>query len=191
LPAPARESLTLDDRFPGFMEKLLPLLAENMSVQAGAEIDCLAILDSSAGIIPLAEYTHKYLPYVKDLLTLFRAKHPKTPVLYYAKGASPEIWPLLESLSIQGIGLDHYQSLGATLTQHHSRFAIQGNFPPEWMNLPWTEAEPKLRAAFVEIATLPREMRRGWICGLGHGMQPAGREENVRGFVQLVREVFR
>ncbi len=185
------ERIALDERFPGFMEKLIPLLAENMAVQADAEIDCLAILDSSAGIISEAEYSASYLPFVKDLIAQFRSRHPQMPVLYYAKGASPRLWTLLESLNIQGIGVDHYQNLTRALTEHHGRYAIQGNFPPEWMNLPWKEAEPMLQAAFAEVASLPPAMRQGWICGLGHGMQPLGREENVRNFVRLARETFR
>ncbi len=37
---------------------------------------------------------------------------------------------------------------------------------------------------------LSREQRRGWVCGLGHGVLPQTPEENVRHFVKHVREVF-
>lgn len=176
----------VDARFEGFMEKLIPLLAENMAVQAAAGIDCMAILDSSSHIVSATEFKSRYLPYLQELLRLFRLKHRDMPVLYYSKGTPPE----LDGLSIQALGIDHSQDLVSTLKTQHARFAVQGNVPPEWMNEPWSDIEPRLRAFFTPLAALPPEMRHGWICGLGHGMQPQGREENVRNFVQLVREFF-
>lgn len=182
----------IDDRFDGFMEKLLPLLATQMSVQAAAGIDCMAVLDSSADIVLAGNHWPKYISYLQELLRLFRAKHPTTPVLYYSKNMPPKIWEDLNALDVQGIGVDHsHHNFPAILTQHHGRYAIQGNIPPEWMNEPWKEVEPKLRAWFEAVNALPAETRKGWICGLGHGLQPTAREENVRNFVTLAREVFR
>lgn len=180
----------LDNRFEGFMEKLIPLLIENMAVQAEAGIDCLAILDSSANIIPSTQYKTRYLPYLAMLINGFHARFPELPLLYYSKETAQEIGGLLEPLPLQALGIDHHKPLAATLQQYQDRFAIQGNFPPEWMNLPWQEAEPLLRHSFKEIAALSLEARRGWICGLGHGIQPTGREECVRNFIALAREIF-
>jgi uroporphyrinogen decarboxylase len=180
----------IDDRFDGFMEKLVPLLAENMSVQAAAGIDCMAVLDSSADIVSLAEFNMRYFPYLQELLRLFRAKHPTMPVLYYSKNMPAKIWDDLRPLSLQGIGVDHSHELISVLQSQHDRYAIQGNVPPEWMNDPWSVTEPKLRAWFESVKALPADARKGWICGLGHGLQPTAREENVREFVRLAREVF-
>lgn len=179
-----------DGRFAGFMERLLPMLAENMVVQAEAGIDCMAILDSSAGILPFATYQKEYLPYLKQLMALFRAKCPAVPVLYYSKGTDRQWWKLLEDLPLQGLGIDHSNPLAASLQEFGKQYAIQGNIPPEWMNLEWRELEPQLLRVFTEVKALPQEVRKGWVCGLGHGIQPAGREENVRNFVKLVREFF-
>ncbi len=179
-----------DGRFAGFMERLLPMLAENMAIQAEAGIDCMAVLDSSAGIMPLALYQQHYLPYLKTLLEMFRQKCPHTPVLYYSKGTNREWWNLLEGLPIQGLGVDYHHPLPPTLAEFSSHYAIQGNIPPEWMNLEWNALEPKLREVFGSMKALPPAQRNGWICGLGHGIQPAAKEENVRNFMKLTREFF-
>jgi uroporphyrinogen decarboxylase len=180
----------IDARFAGFMEKLLPLLLEQMVVQAEAGIDCMAILDSSAGILLESDFKQHYLPYLARLLKEFQQRCPNTPVLYYSKGTHRTLWKMLEGLPLQGIGIDHHNPLAASLSEFSTTYAIQGNIPPEWMNLPWSEAEPLIRTVFAEVLTLSADQRKGWICGLGHGMQPIGQEESVRGFVRLVREMF-
>jgi uroporphyrinogen decarboxylase len=184
-----RSGLT-DGRFQGFMEKLLPLLAENMAIQAEAGIDCMAILDSSAGILSLAEYETHYLPYLQQLLALFRARCPQIPVLYYSKGTDAGWWRLLKTIPIQGLGIDYHMSLPEALNEFGAEYAIQGNIPPEWMNLEWTALEPKLLERFAAVKALPLSARKGWICGLGHGILPQARQENVRHFVQLARRFF-
>ena len=40
------------------------------------------------------------------------------------------------------------------------------------------------------IRRLPAALRRGWICGLGHGILQKTPEANVRRFVSLQREIF-
>jgi uroporphyrinogen decarboxylase len=37
---------------------------------------------------------------------------------------------------------------------------------------------------------LPAQQRRGWICGLGHGVLQKTPETHVRRFVSLQREIF-
>lgn len=179
-----------DGRYEGFMERLLPILAENMALQAEAGIDCMAVLDSSAGILSLADYQRFYLPKLQQLLALFRAKCPDVPVLYYSKGTDHQWWELLKNLPLQGLGIDHGNPLAASLKRFGKSYAMQGNIPPEWMNLEWKDLEPKLLPIFAEVKALPQEYRQGWICGLGHGIQPMAKEENVRHFVKLVREYF-
>jgi uroporphyrinogen decarboxylase len=40
------------------------------------------------------------------------------------------------------------------------------------------------------MKALPAELRRGWICGLGHGVLQRTPEANVRRFVTLQREIL-
>ena len=43
---------------------------------------------------------------------------------------------------------------------------------------------------FAPIAALPPVKRRGWICGLGHGVLPETPENHVRLFIDLQHELF-
>ncbi len=42
----------------------------------------------------------------------------------------------------------------------------------------------------MRIRALPAALRRGWVCGLGHGVLQRTPEANVRRFVTLQREIF-
>jgi uroporphyrinogen decarboxylase len=179
-----------DGRFTGFMAKLIPMLIENMVVQAEAGIDCMAVLDTSAGKLSATEYQQIYLPYLSQIISGFKARMPNTKLLYYSKGTNADYWRLLESLPIDGLGIDFTNNLAATLQEFGGRFAIQGNISPEWMRLPWVELQPKLEAVFRQVKALKPEQRKGWVCGLGHGILPDVPEENVRQFIALVRKIF-
>lgn len=179
-----------DGRFEGFMEKLIPLLTQNMVTQSMAGIDVMAVLDTSAGKLTKEEYHGIYLPWLTRLITGFKARMPEVKLLYYSKGTDREYWHMLDGLPIDGLGVDHFQNLPAVLDEFGERYAIQGNVTPEWMALPWEELEPKLRSFFTAMKKVPAEKRSGWICGLGHGITPDAKEENVRRFITLAREML-
>jgi uroporphyrinogen decarboxylase len=40
------------------------------------------------------------------------------------------------------------------------------------------------------VRALDASVRRGWVCGLGHGVLPGTPEESVRTFVTRVRSQF-
>ena len=77
------------------------------------------------------------------------------------------------------------------MREFSGRFAMQGNFDPDILTLPEEDARRDIISYLDHIYALPKEMRRGWICGLGHGVTPKAKEANVRAFVQLAREMFR
>jgi uroporphyrinogen decarboxylase len=172
--------------FDSFCEKLLPLLAENMALQARGGADTIAVLDTCAGELSPAEYRRHAVPRLRELLERYTLLCPDVPVTYYSKGTTPEHWAALEGLPIAALGIDWRQDLPAALRDFGDRYAIQGNIDPSWMLLPRAELEPKLDESFARVAALPRSARRGWICGLGHGVLPKTPEENVRLFVQKV-----
>jgi len=176
--------------YEAFNAKLLDLLAANMALQSGAGAECIALLDTAAGEIDAVTYGRHVVPVLADLLARFRKLDATTPVLYYSRGTGPEYWDQLTELPIQGLGIDWRQDLAATLERYAQRWAIQGNVDPEWLHLPAAELEHRLREYFARIRALPPALRRGWICGLGHGVLQRTPEANVRRFVALQREMF-
>lgn len=186
---PAHKGLE-DGRFEGFVEKLMDLLAENMALQARAGADAIAVFDTCAGELTPEVYGQKAVPALSAVLDRFRASHPHTPLIYYSKKTGPQHWSHLESLPIQCLGIDWNHSLAETLKRFEGQFAIQGNIDPDWLFLQPAELEMKVRAVFDSVQALPHQTRRGWVCGLGHGVLPKTPTENVRRVIQLHREYF-
>ena len=176
-----------DGRFTGFMGRLLPLLLDNMALQAAENPDALAVFDSCAGDISLDDYRDLYLPYLEKLISDFKARYPAMKLIYYGQGIGAQHWQLLKSLPIDVLGIDHGQDMKDAMTGFADRFALQGNFPPENLTLPEDECREKIIAYFDYVAAVPTEKRKGWVAGLGHGVTPLAREQNVRNFISELR----
>ncbi|PIZ31811.1 MAG: uroporphyrinogen decarboxylase [Alphaproteobacteria bacterium CG_4_10_14_0_8_um_filter_53_9] len=180
-----------DGRLEMFMEKMIPLLAGNMVLQAQAlhpqKLEMLTLFDSCAGDIPGDLYKDIYLPYLQKVLALFRDECPDTPVLYYGKGLGENSLALLEDMPIQALGIDQDQDMPAMFARFGTRFALQGNFNP--VALTWDEDvfEKEAQAFFHRMGQVPKALRKGWVCGLGHGVTPQAKEANVRRFVQIAQ----
>lgn len=182
----ARDGLR-DGRFDGFMQKLKPLLLENMALQAETGCDALAVFESCAGDIIADDFVQAYLPHLRDILQRFAARYPHIPLIYYGKNIGPAHWAHLVDLPITVLGIDHHQNLPQAFAQFGDRFVLQGNFDPDHLTLPQSEFETQLKKFLSDMDGVSLPHRRGWICGLGHGVTPYAREENVRRFITNVR----
>ena len=173
-----------------FNAKLLDLLAENMALQARAGAENVALFDTAAGEIDAALYGRHVVPVLADLLARFRRLDATTPVTYYSRGTDATYWDQLKGLPFQCLGIDWRHDITEVLARYSDRWCIQGNVDPEWLHLPNAELEARLTAWFARMQALPAELRRGWICGLGHGVLQRTPEANVRSFVTLQREIL-
>jgi uroporphyrinogen decarboxylase len=176
--------------YEAFNAKLLDLLAGNMALQSAAGAECIALFDTAAGEIDAATYGRHVVPVLAELLARFRRLDARTPVTYYSRGTDASYWDQLRELPFQCLGIDWRQDLGAALERYAGSWAIQGNVDPEWLHLPADELERRLREYFERMRALPAHLRRGWICGLGHGVLQRTPEANVRRFVALQRDIF-
>jgi uroporphyrinogen decarboxylase len=176
--------------YEGFNAKLLDLLAHNMALQSQAGAEVIAVMDTAAGEIDAETYGSRVVPVLADLLARFRKLDAKTPVLYYSRGTGPTHWDHLAGLPIGALGIDWRHDIAEVLARYADRWAIQGNVDPDWLLLPAEQLETRLRAFFERMLKLPAALRRGWICGLGHGVLQKTPEDSVRLFLRLQREYF-
>lgn len=176
--------------YDAFNGKLLDLLAQNMALQSRAGAEVVALFDTAAGEIDAELYGRRVVPVLADLLARFRRLDADTPVIYYSRGTGPAWWDHLAGLPFQCLGVDWRHDIGEVLQRYGDRWAIQGNVDPEWLHLTAAELESRLREYFARVRALPAALRRGWICGLGHGILQRTPEANVRRFVSLQREIF-
>ena len=85
-----------------------------------------------------------------------------------------------------GIGVDHNWNLREAFEMFSHGF-IQGNFDQKLLLTAPDELKRNLENF---LNPLLKHDRTGWVCGLGHGVLPTTPEENVRLFVNTVREVL-
>jgi uroporphyrinogen decarboxylase len=185
----ARKGLK-DGRFEGFFEKLSDLLIENMALQARAGASAVAVLDTCAGEFSPDDYQDYVQFALRRVLEGFRAKVPGVPVVYYSKGTSWDHWESLDGLPISGLGIDWKTPIAEVLSRWGSQWAIQGNVDMNWLFLEAHDLELRLRQVFQSVLELGPENRKGWICGLGHGVLPKTPESNVKLFLKIQKEMF-
>ena len=123
------------------------------------------------------------MPQLQRLTT----KNPSR-VGYYSKGTLPAHLQdsLFTSDGFAGIGIDYRWDLRKAFELFPRGF-VQGNFDPALLLCDKDELEKHLRSY---LEPLTRQDWPGWICGLGHGVLPGTPEDNVRLFVDTVREVM-
>jgi uroporphyrinogen decarboxylase len=186
--ASSRAGIT-DGRWDGFFEKLVDLLVGNLLLQARAGADVIAMMDTCAGDFDPQTYRDHIVPKIKIVLEKFK-KESSMPILYYSKMTHEEHWKSLVDLPIEGLGVDWNPNLAEVLRKWGKKWAIQGNVDPHWLFLESEELEKRLRVVFEEVKQVPLEFRKGWICGLGHGILPKTPENNVKLFLKIQKEIF-
>ncbi len=169
--------------FPRFCEVMVPLLAWNIELQLNNGAELLMIFDTAAGeLMPDIFQTE-----VTPQLELLTQKH-STRVGYYSKGTQPAHLrhPLFAAGNLAGVGVDSRWNMSEALHMFHRGF-VQGNFDQALLLL---KPEQFHRRLIRYLEPLKEQDRAGWVCGLGHGVLPDTPEDNVRLFVDTVREVM-
>lgn len=178
-----------DGVYAAFCERLVPLLAANMVLQARAGADCVALFDTAAGSLdPAAFAAHAVTP-LAAVLSQFRAQCPTVPVIYYSRDTGPAHWMALRGLDIQCLGVDWRHDLATVLNTQQPQWSVQGNIDPHWLLLAPDALERRVRTLFAHVLQAA-PVRTGWVCGLGHGVLPTTPEDNVRLVLRLQREML-
>lgn len=169
-----------------FAAACVPLLVDAVRMQLEAGADLVMIFDTAAGELSFETFGELIAP---DLATL-AASFPNR-VGYYAKASHPDqlAAPAFVAAPWAGVGVDARWSMTDLLRTPRQGF-VQGNFDPALMLLPEREFRLSLRRYLAPLAALGAEERRGWICGLGHGVLPSTPEAHVRIFIETVRQAF-
>ena len=166
-----------------FAERMVPLLQAAITEQLDAGADVVMILDTAAGELP-PDYFDREV--AADLIALARSRSAR--IGYYAKAAHPSLFDgVMRDGPWAGVGVDSRWRIANLLAQPGRRGFVQGNFDPAWLFLPQRDLDDALARFLEPILALSETERRGWICGLGHGVLPGTPESAVRAFVETVR----
>jgi uroporphyrinogen decarboxylase len=177
------ESKKLLSLFPRFCDMLVPLLARNIELQLDAGAEVVMIFDTAAGELAPDIFQVEVVPQLEALT----AKHASR-IGYYSKGTQPAhlLNPLFTAGGLAGVGVDSRWKMTEALELFPSGF-VQGNFDQALLLCERNELKRHLNRY---LETLASQISPGWICGLGHGVLPGTPEDNVRLFVNTVREVM-
>ncbi len=174
------------DLFARFAAVCVPLLIATIRMQLDAGADVVMVLDTAAGELAAETFAEAVAPDLAALASAFPGQ-----LGYYAKASHPDQFaaPIFASAPWGGLGIDARWSLARALRTRPRGF-VQGNFDPALLLRPEATFRLALDAYLAPLRALTADERRGWICGLGHGVLPPTPEAHVRTFVQTVREAF-
>lgn len=174
------------DLFAPFCERLVPLLVENIRLQFDGGAELVMLFDTAAGELSPSVYLEHVVPQLERLARAYPGQ-----LGYYSKFTHGFhlAHELFQGDLFAGLGVDHRWNLVSALGLRRTGF-LQGNFDQALLHATPAEFERHLRAYLAPLLRLSPEQRAGWVCGLGHGVLPKTPEENVRRFVQIIRESF-
>ncbi|HWB30995.1 MAG TPA: uroporphyrinogen decarboxylase family protein [Vicinamibacterales bacterium] len=179
----AKTSLPLYRRFASHVGPLLERMAR---AQLDAGADLVMVFDTAAGDLSPAAFQQVVAP---DLARLAAALPQRLG--YYARGLHPAHLDGAGVASIgpwAGLGLDWRWNLADALAAPARRGFVQGNLDPSLLHLSGSALARALDEFLDPIAQLDPADRRGWICGLGHGVLQGTPPSSVKAFVHTVRK---
>lgn len=168
---------------PETLSRLLDKLAEtvtlylNAQIEAGAQV--VQLFDTWGGILPQEEYRRFVLPAHRKIFDALNRKD--VGVILYVNN-SRGLLPWMAEAGPDVISVDPLTSLSDARDTVGSRFALQGNLDSVAMFADPAVLAPKIRSMLAEGGTT------GYIANLGHGILPQTPPENVRLFVDLVKQ---
>ncbi len=175
-----------DGRFEAFTKILLPELLKEMLMQANNGAQAIALFDTAAGELCVADYKEFIVPKITALLKEFKAQSPKTKVIYYSKHTQAGFIKALDLSNIDVIGVDWRCDLVEIQKLLPPHVFVQGNLDPAWLHLPWEILEKKAYAYYKDLKERGLDFKR-WTAGLGHGVLIQTPETNVRQLVKLIQ----
>ena len=198
------ESKKLIALFPRFCEVMVPLLARSIELQLNSGAELVMIFDTAAGELSPNVFKAEIVPQLRVLREkvsfeslskeprsdemlhrIHTGLFPEASIGYYSKGTQPaHLRHALFTDGFAGIGVDHRWDLREAFDLFPKGF-VQGNFDQAWLLCEPAELKRQLRGY---LEPLVNHSRAGWVCGLGHGVLPDTPEDNVKLFVDTIRE---
>lgn len=177
------QSKTLINLFPKFLEKMYPLLKENIKLQFEGGAEVVMVFDTAAGeVSPLF-----FKEFIQPVLAKIAQDYPGK-IGYYSKGTQPVFFNKeFVSLPWAGQGFDHRCYIPDSFAVQNKGF-VQGNFDQSLLFLDDADFKKALNTFLAPMKEMTPAQRAGWVCGLGHGVLPKTPEKNVKLFVDTVRK---
>lgn len=176
---------------PQLLHQMLEKISEtvilylNAQVEAGAQV--LQLFDTWAGILSVKQYETFVLPYHQKIISRINrtnATGQRVPVILYVNN-SRGLLPLVAKAGADVISLDPSTTITDARKILGNNIVLQGNLDPIALFSPTNVLEPMVQSLIQEAGHQPH------IINLGHGILPKTPVENVRLFVDTVKNSAR
>ena len=142
----------------------------------------MMIFDSGLADLNSSLFKNKYIYLIRDLANSFPNK-----IGYYCNGKNKQEIDLITNFNFAGLGISHNLNLVDFLSSNKHGF-IQGNFDETKMLMNEKDLIMEINLYCDQIQNYGSI--KGWVCGLGHGINKATPEKNVHLFIDLIRKRF-
>lgn len=179
------------------LQHLAVEIATYASFQVSAGAQCIQVFDSWGGQLPPDQWDEWAKPYIVQLITELKRRHPTVPVVLYANGSGG----LMERMATTGadvIGIDWTLDMadarrridaaveatgGVGAGNGGRRLSVQGNVDPAVL----FASEEAVTDAIDRCVA--KAGPRGHILNLGHGVLVGTPEDKVKHFFQHTRSI--
>lgn len=162
------------------LEKLSDTIAEYLSAKIEAGCNAVQIFDTWGGILSQKDFEEFSLKYIERIIQQIKRKDE--PVIFFAKG----VHFLLDKMANTGadvLGLDWTMNLAEVRAKVGDKVALQGNMDPTVLYAPKEHIKTEVKNVLASFGK-----GNGHIFNLGHGILPDIDPENVKAFINFVKE---
>jgi len=164
------------------MEKLSEALVEYIEYQMKSGADVIQIFDSWSMSLSKSAYEEYVYKYNAFIIKSIKQKYPNIPIIYFFRGSSSFI-DSASKLGADALSVDWSVCVNDVCRDYPS-LVFQGNLEPQMLYL----SKELIRKHVEEfVMCIPRDT--GFIVNLGHGITPDVSKDNVKYFVECVKEV--
>lgn len=164
---------------PKTFEKLMTLLTDAtisyLQEQANAGVVAVQLFDTWAGQLTQEEYKKFAKPYSEKIFRSLK----DIPTIHYIKDTAPLLEEMI-TLSSTAISIDAETNIATIDEKTKGQKAIQGNLDPQTLLADSKTIDSKLQ----EMLVRKKQIRKGYIINLGHGVLPQTPVENVKYFFE-------
>ncbi len=163
------------------IDMVTELSIEYVTNQIEHGIDAFQLFESHAGLIPTDLYMELFLPAVARITDAARSRG--IPLIFFAKGLGSGLRHITPDVC-DFVSIDWQTSLTEARQMVHPEVGLQGNFDPHLLFASQEEIGRALESYIPFFREHPK-----WIINLGHGVLAGTPYENIKYFVNRIKEI--